>query len=62
MVTRGEVGERMGEIDDGDWGYIYHGEPWVMYRMIESLYCTSETNITLCVNYTWIWKKKEDVV
>ena len=27
---------------------------WVMYRIVESLYCTPETNITLYVNYTEI--------
>ena len=33
---------------------------WVMYGIVESLYCTSETNIILCVNYTGIkFFKKE---
>ena len=26
------------------------GEHSIMYRFVESLYCTPETNITLCVN------------
>ena len=29
-----------------------YGEHWVMYRIAESLYYTSETNITLYANYT----------
>ena len=29
-----------------------------MYRIVESLYCTPETNITLYVNYTGIKIKK----
>ena len=28
-----------------------------MYRIVESLYCTPEANMTLCVNYTGIKKK-----
>ena len=47
MITRGELGEGMGEIDDGDSEYTYPDEHWVMYRIVEWLYCTSETNITL---------------
>ena len=35
----------------------YHDEPRIMYRFVESLYCTSETNITLYVNYTGIKNK-----
>ena len=31
--------------------YTYHDEHRVMYRVVESLYCTPETNITLYVNY-----------
>ena len=30
-----------------------------MYRIVESLYCTPETNITLYVNYTGIKKGEE---
>ena len=30
----------------------YCDEDWVMYRTVESLCCTPETNITLYVNYT----------
>ena len=29
-------------------------EHWVMYGIVESMYCTPETNITLYVNYTQI--------
>ena len=32
-------------------GYTY-GEHSIMCRKVESLCCTPETNITLCVNYT----------
>ena len=36
-------------------------EHGVMYRMVESLYCIPETNITLYVNYTGIFLKKIEV-
>ena len=54
-----------------DKGETYRDERWVMYTIVESLYCTSETNRTLYVNYNWIknqnkktlkkeiWGKKE---
>ena len=32
------------------------GEHSTMYKLVESLCCTSETNVSLCVNYT---KKRE---
>ena len=41
--------------------YTYHDEHQVIYRIVESLHCTPETNITLYVNYTGIFlleKKK----
>ena len=31
--------------------FIYYDEHWVIYTVIESLYCTSETNRTLNANY-----------
>ena len=34
--------------------YSYHGEHWAMYKIVKSLYCTPENNITLYVNYTGI--------
>ena len=37
--------------------YTCHDEHWVMHRIIESLYCTPETNITLYANYPEILKK-----
>lgn len=36
-----------------------HGEQSIMYRLIESLCCTPETNKTLCVNYTSIENSTE---
>ena len=50
MVTRGEVGEGwvklvMG-IKEGNCG----DEQGVLYRSVESLYCSPETSITLYVN------------
>ena len=37
------------------WGIEYtYDEHWVMYRIVESLYCTPETNFTLYVNYIGI--------
>ena len=50
MVTRGEVGRGMGEIGEQVMGIkedTYHDEYRVMYRIVESLYCTPETNMTL---------------
>ena len=41
------VGGGMVEIGERDDKYTCHGEHWVMYRIVESLYCTPETNITL---------------
>ena len=37
--------------------YSYHDEHWVKYEIVESLYCTPETNITVYVNYTGIFLK-----
>lgn len=39
-----------------DGNYMYYGEDSIMYRTVESLCCTLETNITLYVNYTSITK------
>ena len=52
VVARREVGGRMGEIGEGDLECAYYDEHQVMYRIVESLYCTPETNITYYVNYT----------
>ena len=51
----------MGEVGDGDKEYIYCDEHWIVYRTVETLHCTPETNITLYVNYTGIKiiKKKQ---
>ena len=35
-----------------DGNYTCHVEHSIMYETLESLCCTPETNITLCVNYT----------
>lgn len=53
IVTRGERGGRgrgMAEIVDGDKNCTCHDEHWVLYGIVESLYHTPETNITLYVN------------
>ena len=42
----------MGEIDEGDKEYIYSDKYRVMYKIVESLYRTPESNITPYVNYT----------
>ena len=34
--------------------YAYYDEHWIMYTIVESLYCTPETNIALYVNYAGI--------
>ena len=52
----------MGKIDKGDYYYTYLDEYRAMYRIVESLYCTPETSITLCGNYilvnNWlVWRK-----
>lgn len=41
----------MGEIRDRDVECIYCDENWEMYRIVEPLYFTLETNIALYVNY-----------
>lgn len=38
MVTGGEVGRGMGEVDQSDLGYAYADEHWVMYKTVESLF------------------------
>ena len=51
-VTKSVRGESQEEVPD----------TWladVTYRIVESLGCTPKTNITLCVNYTLIKKKKK---
>lgn len=53
MVAREEVGEGMSEPEAGH-KYTYHDEHCVMDRIVDSLYCTPETNITLHGNYTLI--------
>lgn len=54
LVYRVETGWEMGEIGDGDSQYTYHNDHWVIHRIVESLYCTSE--IISYVNYTGIFK------
>jgi len=44
----------MDETGEGDEEYTYGDEHWVMYRIVPSLDCTPETNITLYVNSTGI--------
>ena len=44
----GEEGGVMGGTGEGVCEYIYHDEHWVMYGVVKSLYCTPETNKTLC--------------
>lgn len=46
------------EMDEGDEEPTYRDEHWEMYRIVESLCCTPETNIKLYVNYPGIWKNK----
>ena len=41
---------RMREVGEGDQESAYHSEHWVMYRSVESLYRTPETNIALYLN------------
>jgi len=35
-------------VTDGDYTYCEH---WVIYRIVESVCCTTETNITVYANY-----------
>lgn len=35
-------------------------EPWVIHGIVELLYCMPETNMTLCVKYIGIKKKKKE--
>lgn len=43
----------MGDTGDGDKG-VHRDELWVMDGRVESLYCTPDMNIMVCVNYTGI--------
>ena len=47
----------MGEIGEENSEHIYQSEHWIMYRIVKSLYCTSETKIKLYINYTGIETK-----
>lgn len=44
-------------VTDGD--YIYHGKHWVIYKIVEYIYCIPESNKTLYVNYTSITECKK---
>ena len=37
---------------------ILNGRHSIMYKLVKSPSCTLETNVTLCVNYTQIKRKK----
>jgi len=55
MFSRGEVGG--GEAEWNRWRGLRGYLPWwalVIYRIVASLYCTPETNVTLYINYTGI--------
>lgn len=52
MVARGEADGGMGEKEKGDKVYITYDDHWVMYRIVQSLYCALETNISLYINNT----------
>ena len=54
------VGNRSRVVPDGD--YTYCGEHCARDRLVKSLCCTPETNITLYVNYTSIKIEKTRVV
>ena len=49
----------MVEIDKGEQQDTYCDEHWIMYRIVESLYCTSETKVTLRINYTSLKIRKK---
>ena len=51
MVTREEVGGRIGKTHDWNLGVHLNDEHWVLYGSVESVYSTPETNITLYVNW-----------
>ena len=42
-------------VTDGDYTYCS-----IMYRIVESICCTPETNITLYANYASVEKKKKE--
>ena len=54
VFTRGKSGEWIGEIGDGDQECTCGNEHWVMYGIVESLYCAPEANITMYVNFIGI--------
>ena len=43
-------------------GGNYTCENSITYKLVESLCCTPETNVTLCVNYTQIFLKLVSVL
>ena len=44
MVMKVEMAGGIGEEDEE---YTYNDEHWAIYRILGSLYCTLETNVTL---------------
>lgn len=42
--------------------YTYPSKQWVMYRIVKSLCCTSETDITLYIKYTSTKKQRKVVI
>ena len=59
LIAGGEMGRD--RWDTGNLEYTYVDEHWVMYRIVESLYCTLETETTLYVNYTLTKKINEKI-
>ena len=45
-------------VTDGSYAYREHS---ITHRVVESLCCIPETNVTLYVNYTQVKKKKENL-
>ena len=48
----GKVGGRMGVTGERDWVHLSWWDWLMRYRILESLYCTPETNRTLSIRYT----------
>ena len=65
-ISHGDKRYRIGNIVkgtaialDGADGCYTCDEQSVMYKLVKLLCCTPETNVTLCVNYTSIIKRRK---
>lgn len=45
-----------------DVNWTYHGNHFLMYEIVQSLWCAPETNRIVCVNYPQLKKNMENMI